>query len=58
MKLSRFALGLAISTAIALPAMAADLGKVGISVGSLANPFFVDTLKGIEDKARSLNPSV
>jgi ribose transport system substrate-binding protein len=63
MKLSRFALGLALttamaSTAIALPAMAADLGKVGISVGSLGNPFFVATIKGIEDKAKSINPNV
>jgi ribose transport system substrate-binding protein len=63
MKISRLALGLALttaiaSTAIALPAMAGDLGKVGISVGSLGNPFFVATIKGIEDKAKSLNPKV
>ena len=58
MKLSRLALGLALSTAIAIPAMADDLAKVGISVGSLGNPFFVATIKGIEDKAKSINPNV
>jgi len=58
MKLSRLALGLVMSTAIAAPALAADLAKVGISVGSLGNPFFVATIKGIEDKAKSINPGV
>ena len=58
MKLSRLALGLALSAAIAAPALAADLGKVGISVGSLGNPFFVATIKGIEDKAKGINPNV
>jgi ribose transport system substrate-binding protein len=63
MKISRLALGLALTTAIAttaisLPAAAGDLGKVGISVGSLGNPFFVATIKGIEDKAKSINPDV
>ena len=39
-------------------ASAANLDKVGISVGSLGNPFFVATIKGITDKAKSINPNV
>ena len=35
-----------------------SLKKVGISVGSLGNPFFVATIKGITDKAKAINPSV
>ena len=45
------------SVAIA-PASAKDLEKVGISVGLLGNPFFVATIKGIEDAARKINPDV
>jgi ribose transport system substrate-binding protein len=58
MKISRLALGLAVATGIAFPAAAADLQTVGISVGSLGNPFFVATIKGIEDKAKAINPDV
>ncbi|HET6159907.1 MAG TPA: ABC transporter substrate-binding protein [Dongiaceae bacterium] len=58
MKISRLALGLAVATGIAFPATAADLQKVGISVGSLGNPFFVATIKGIEDKAKGIDPGV
>lgn len=39
-------------------AHAKDLNKVGISVGSLGNPFFVATINGITDKAKSINPNV
>lgn len=58
MKISRLALGLAVATGIALPAAADELKNVGISVGSLGNPFFVATIKGIEDKAKGINPEV
>jgi ribose transport system substrate-binding protein len=58
MKVSRLALGLAVATGIALPAAAGELQNVGISVGSLGNPFFVATIKGIEDKAKGINPEV
>jgi ribose transport system substrate-binding protein len=39
-------------------ASAQNLKKVGISVGSLGNPFFVATIKGITDKAKAINPGV
>jgi ribose transport system substrate-binding protein len=58
MKISRLALGLAVATGIAFPAAADELKNVGISVGSLGNPFFVATIKGIEDKAKGINPEV
>ena len=44
--------------AIAMPAAAKDLEKIGISVGLLGNPFFVATIKGIEDRAKEINPNV
>lgn len=34
------------------------LESIGISVGLLGNPFFVATIKGIEDRAREINPDV
>ncbi|WP_413991670.1 ABC transporter substrate-binding protein [Labrys okinawensis] len=37
---------------------AQSLKKVGISVGSLGNPFFVATIKGITDKAKGINSKV
>jgi ribose transport system substrate-binding protein len=58
MKVSRLALGLAVATGIAFPATADELQNVGISVGSLGNPFFVATIKGIEDKAKGISPEV
>lgn len=58
MKVSQLALGLAVATGIAFPAAADELQNVGISVGSLGNPFFVATIKGIEDKAKGINPEV
>jgi ribose transport system substrate-binding protein len=56
MTLSRIAIGLAVAAAVAAPAAAKDLNTVGISVGSLGNPFFVATIKGIEANARKINP--
>src|SRR4051794_41939024 len=32
--------------------------SIGISVGSLGNPFFIATIKGAEAKAKELNPEV
>lgn len=37
---------------------AAELEKVGISVGSLGNPFFVALAEGATDRAREVNPDV
>lgn len=42
----------------AVPVAAKDLTSVGISVGLLGNPFFVATIKGIEDAAKKINPDV
>jgi len=58
MTLTRLVAGLAVAAAVAVPAAAKDLNTVGISVGSLGNPFFVATIKGIEASARKLSPDV
>ncbi|AGB44019.1 ABC transporter substrate-binding protein [Mesorhizobium australicum] len=50
--------GAALAAVAIAPASAKDLNKVGISVGLLGNPFFVATIKGIEDAARKINPKV
>ena len=52
--LSSVALGLALAS----PGAAKELKSVGISVGLLGNPFFVATIKGIEDAAKKINPDV
>lgn len=45
---------------LATGALAQDkqLESIGISVGLLGNPFFVATIKGIEDRAKEINPDV
>ena len=52
--------GVALSAIAVTGAIAQEkqLTNVGISVGLLGNPFFVATIKGIEDKARAINPDV
>ncbi|MET0427975.1 MAG: ABC transporter substrate-binding protein, partial [Microvirga sp.] len=55
MKLTSLTLGLAVAAGLAGAASAKDIESVGISVGSLGNPFFVATIKGIEDKTKALN---
>ncbi|TSE13903.1 substrate-binding domain-containing protein [Mesorhizobium intechi] len=50
--------GTAFAAVAIAPASAKDLNKVGISVGLLGNPFFVATIKGIEDAAKKINPKV
>jgi ribose transport system substrate-binding protein len=57
-RFSKLMMGAALGALIALPASAKDLQKVGISVGLLGNPFFVATIKGIEDAAKKINPNV
>ncbi|MFV0359373.1 ABC transporter substrate-binding protein [Tropicimonas sp.] len=58
--LTRLLLGSAAALAIATgaPAQDKELNSIGISVGLLGNPFFVATIKGIEDAARKINPDV
>ncbi len=45
-------------TATGAQAQDKELNSIGISVGLLGNPFFVATIKGIEDRARDINPDV
>lgn len=40
--------------ALAVPAAAKDLTSIGITVGNLGNPFFVQIVKGAEAKAKEL----
>ena len=56
--ISKLLIGTAMVAALAMPAAAKDLNKIGISVGLLGNPFFVATIKGIEDRAKEINPDV
>ena len=52
---------LAAGVALALAAgfaQARDLKSIGITVGSLGNPFFVTIAKGAEAKAKQINPAV
>jgi ribose transport system substrate-binding protein len=53
--LSGVAMALALSAA---PAYAKDLKSIGISLGSLGNPFFVALSKGAEFEAKKTNPNV
>ncbi|MBD0415102.1 ABC transporter substrate-binding protein [Oryzicola mucosus] len=56
--ISKLLIGTAVAALLAAPASAKDLEKIGISVGLLGNPFFVATIKGIEDAAKKINPNV
>ncbi|RWM12489.1 MAG: ABC transporter [Mesorhizobium sp.] len=56
--IARLLCGVALAALAIAPASAKDLNKVGISVGLLGNPFFVATIKGIEDAAKKINPKV
>lgn len=58
MVLSRLTLSLAVIAGLASPVYAQELKNVGVSVGSLGNPFFVATIRGIEDRAKKINPNV
>lgn len=40
------------------PGLAKDLNKIGISLGSMGNPFFVALAKGAETEAKTINPDV
>lgn len=48
----------ALAAGMSAPLAAQELKEVGVSVGLLGNPFFVATIKGIEDAARKINPDV
>ncbi len=44
--------------ATAVPAMAKTLDSVGITLGSLGNPYFVALVKGVTKQAQTINPNV
>lgn len=44
--------------ALAGPASAKEVKAIGVTVGSLGNPFFVALAKGAEAKAKEINPKV
>src|SRR5437868_5895746 len=56
--ISNLFLALLFSTGLVLPAFAADkqLKSVGLTVGDLGNPFFVQIAHGVESKAKQINP--
>ena len=45
---------LALTAFVAAPASAAELKSIGVTVGSLGNPFFVQVVKGAEARAKEL----
>jgi ribose transport system substrate-binding protein len=57
-RLSELSLAALLSAAMAIPAFAADkqLKSVGLTVGDLGNPFFVQIAHGAESKAKEINP--
>jgi len=46
------------AVALSLPVAAKDLNGIGITLGSLGNPFFVSLANGATAKAKSINPNV
>lgn len=57
-KFTKFLMGTALAAVMVVPAAAKDLERIGVSVALLGNPFFVATVKGIEDRAKAINPNV
>ena len=58
MKLSHLLMGCAVAAVLATPAMAKDLTSIGISLGSMGNPFFVALAQGAEATAKKTNANV
>jgi ribose transport system substrate-binding protein len=57
-RLSKLFLAILFSAGLVLPAFAADkqLKSVGVTVGDLGNPFFVQIAHGVESKTKEINP--
>jgi ribose transport system substrate-binding protein len=55
--LSQLALGAALMVGLSGTAMAKDINVIGITVGSLGNPYFAATNKGIAARAKEITPS-
>lgn len=47
-----------LAVAICGPAGAKTLATIGVTVGSLGNPYFGAVVKGVQDQARKINPAV
>ena len=47
-----------LATIIATPVSARELKTIGITVGSLGNPYFINLAKGAEAEAKKINPNV
>jgi ribose transport system substrate-binding protein len=59
MSLSKLLIASTVALAASItPSLAKDLNKIGISLGSMGNPFFVALAKGAETEARKTNPNV
>ena len=58
MKSRSILLAAAAAVAFTGAAAAKDLNKIGISLGSMGNPFFVALATGATDKAKEVNPNV
>jgi ribose transport system substrate-binding protein len=58
-KIAVVSIAVALGFSLAAPAQAADkqLKSIGITVGSLGNPYFVTIVKGAEAKAKQINPA-
>ncbi len=52
------AIASALVAAMSVNVQAAELNKIGISLGSMGNPFFVALANGAEAKAKEINPNV
>jgi ribose transport system substrate-binding protein len=50
--------GIAAAALLSGPASAKDLKAIGISLGSMGNPFFVALARGAEAEAKKINPNV
>ena len=57
-KIAAVSIAVALGISLTVPAHAADkqLKSIGITVGSLGNPYFVTIVKGAEAKAKQINP--
>src|SRR5471032_1227656 len=58
-KIAAASIAVALGFSLTAPAHAADkqLKSIGITVGSLGNPYFVTIVKGAEAKAKQINPA-
>jgi ribose transport system substrate-binding protein len=58
-KIAVVSIAVALGLSLTAPAQAADkqLKSIGITVGSLGNPYFVTIVKGAEAKAKQINPA-